>query len=139
MSSMARLLTRRVCGLLAALVVAGCASASTHGSQTSLVSPSPTVSVTVSTNGASVALTKGQTLQVELPAQAQKPSEKTTYGVLPSGSPVLTSVPGAAGSFTAAADGTAQVTVTQAPICSPGDECPAHIVNVGTVTVTVSG
>src|SRR5690242_1069273 len=108
---MARFFAHYASGFVVALVVAGCASGSIHGSATSpsAVSSSPTVSVTVSTNGASVALSRGQTLQVELPAQAQKSSEKTTYGVLPSGSPVMASVPGAAGFFAAAADGTAQI------------------------------
>ena len=100
-------------------------------------SPRATVSVTVTTAGSSVALTKGQTLQVVVPSQ--NPKETTKFDVLPAGSAVLTRVPGASGVFVAAGGGTAQVMVTQTPVCSPGDECPAHIVNLGTVNVTVTG
>jgi hypothetical protein len=81
----------------------------------------------------------GQRVDVALPGGAPASGEKTNYAVTPKGSNVLIPVAGSSGSFVGASPGTAQVVVTQTPVCEPGKECPAHIIELGTVTVTVTG
>jgi hypothetical protein len=79
----------------------------------------------------------GQVIEVVLPPPAQKSGQTTVYTVTPAGSKALTPIARAPGFYTGAAAGTAKVTVTQKPKCAAGAACPAHIVEVGSLTVTV--
>jgi hypothetical protein len=83
-------------------------------------------------------LTKGQQLQVVLPATSSGSGQTTTYGLLPAGSTALVATPGTPGLFTAGAAGVVKVQVTQAPVCVAGQACVAHIAVVGSITVTVA-
>jgi hypothetical protein len=88
--------------------------------------------------GAVVELASAETLQVLPPVQAPTTGVSTRYEVRPAGSPTLVAA-GPAGRFVAARPGTATIVVAQAPSCPLGQECPAHVVAVGSVRVTVTG
>jgi hypothetical protein len=119
-----------------AVAVSACTSKSAGSS--SAVQPASTR--VVATPGAQVTVHRHQTLHVALPSSAQTTGVSTSYALTAmSGPQVLVPVPGAPGSFTADVDGTAQVDVSQSPICASGVACAAHIVEVATVMVTVTG
>ena len=119
-------------------LVAGCASK--HGATPGAPVQSSASVATASLGGASVTLHVGERVDVVLPAgPASASGETTNYAVTPKGSNVLTPVAGSAGSFVGSVPGTAKVVVTQTPVCEPGKECPAHIIELGTVMVTVTG
>lgn len=99
--------------------------------------PQAQIQATASKTGLSVRLHAGQVIQVIVPPPARQPGETTAYSVTPSGSKALTPIAGAAGFFTGAAPGTAKIVVTQTPACPKGSACPAHVVEVGSLTVTV--
>jgi hypothetical protein len=101
--------------------------------------PFASVQVTASKTGVSIRLHKGQVMEVILPPDAKSPNQSTTYALSPAGSSVLSPIANAAGFFTGAGDGTVKIVVTQAPVCPSGSPCPAHVINVGSVTVTVWG
>ncbi len=84
-------------------------------------------------------LSKGQLLQIVLPAADRGKGQNTSYGVQPADSPILVAVGGSVGLFNAAADGVAKVQVIQEPICLTGQVCTAHVLLIGSVTVTVAG
>jgi hypothetical protein len=58
---------------------------------------------------------------------------------MPTGSAVLGVVAGSPALFRAAGAGVAKIEVTQRPSCIAGQACVAHIVVIGSVTVTVAG
>jgi hypothetical protein len=99
--------------------------------------PQAQIQATASKTGLSVRLHAGQVLQVILPASAQQAGQATKYAVTPAGSAALTPIAGAPGFFTGAAPGTVKVVVTQSPECPAGSACPAHVVDVGSLTVVV--
>jgi hypothetical protein len=78
-------------------------------------------------------------MRVTLPPTAQGPGQTTRYSLVPATSKALTPMANAPGFFTGAAAGTVKVVVSQTPSCPPGNACPAHVVNIGSVTVTVWG
>lgn len=117
-------------------LVTGCASKNQAGE--AAPSPSSAPVATATANGASVSLRVGQRVVIALSGAAPASGEQTNYAVTSKGSNVLTPVAGSSGSFVGASPGTAKVVVTQMPVCNPGSECPAHIIELGTVTVTVT-
>jgi hypothetical protein len=96
-----------------------------------------TTRVTVTPAGAAVQLATGASLQIVLPASGGGGAQTTTYGVTPPGTAILAPVVGTPGLFTAVGDGVTKIEVTQAPVCAAGQVCVAHILLVGSVTVTV--
>ena len=78
----------------------------------------------------------GQVIQVIVPPPLQQPGANLTYTVTPA-SNALSPIAGAPGFYTGAAPGTAKIQVTQSPACPKGSNCPAHVVSIGSVTVTV--
>jgi len=128
-----------------ALTLAACGSGASAGpgdapgSRDTSASPlTADVSVTAAA-GAAAVLPKGEVVRVLLPAGATSAGGVVKYSVSPSESAVLTPVGGAPGYFAATAAGTAKVAVTRTPSCSPGVACPAYIIEVGAVSVTVTG
>ncbi len=99
--------------------------------------PQAEIQATAAKNGLSVRLHAGQVIQVTVPAPLQQPGAHTTFTVTPAGSPALAPIAGAPGFYTGVASGTAKVVVTQTPECPKGSACPAHVVDIGSLTVTV--
>lgn len=99
--------------------------------------PQAQIQATAAKNGLSVRLHAGEVIQVVLPPPSQQPGAKTVYTVTPAGSPALAPIAGAPGFYTGVAPGTAKVVVTQTPACPTGSACPAHVVDIGSLTVTV--
>jgi hypothetical protein len=137
--------------LISAAVISGCGSgthsdsgpaAPTITATPDSISPSSASSadviVVATPAGSAVELASAQTLQVLPPPKAPTTGVFTRYEVQPAGSPTLVAT-GPAGRFVAARPGTATILVAQAPRCPIGQECPAHVVAVGSVRVTVTG
>ena len=99
--------------------------------------PQAQIQATASKTGLSVRLHAGQVIQVILPPVAQQSGQTTKYELAPAGSKALTPIAGAPGFYTGEAPGKATITVTQTPKCPQGAACPAHVVDVGSLTVTV--
>jgi hypothetical protein len=99
--------------------------------------PQAQIQATASKTGLSVRLHAGQVIQVMLPPAARQSGQTTKYELTPAGEKALTSIAGAPGFYTGAAPGKATIMVTQTPKCPHGASCPAHVVDVGSLTVTV--
>jgi len=99
--------------------------------------PQAQIQATVSKTGLSVRLHAGQVIEAILPPPAQQSGSNTKYELQPAGSKALTPIAGAPGFYTGAAPGTVKIVVTQTPKCPVGSACPAHAVEVGTLSVTV--
>jgi hypothetical protein len=133
----------------------GTASSGTASSGVASVAPAPatvlspgagagslsgSVVVVSATIGSSVRLVKGQVMLVTVPVSMNvSASDAVKYTLDPANSTVVKPVAAKVGYFTAAADGTVTISVTSQPTCSAGVACAAHVLNVGVITVTVTG
>jgi hypothetical protein len=99
--------------------------------------PQAQIQATVSKRGLSVRLHVGQVIEAIVPPPAQQSGSNTKYELQPAGTKALTPIADAPGFYTGAVPGTVKIVVTQTPNCPAGSDCPAHVVDVGSLSVTV--